>query len=93
MHIERSVLMIPNERVTQMSMVFDDALAHARHLDLPDRIRLAQVIWDEVADSTAGVRLPHDFCEELDRRIERHELHPEEATPWEVVRARIERRS
>lgn len=76
-----------------MSTVFDDALAHARHLDLPDRIRLAQAIWDEVAISTDSVQLPQELCEELDRRIECHELHPEESSSWAEVRARIEGRS
>ena len=76
-----------------MTTTFDDALAHVRHLDIPDRIRLTEMIWDEMALATERVQLPQELCEELDRRIERHERHSEEASSWATVRARIEGRS
>ncbi len=71
-------------------------LASARELPIAERIKLVEEIWDTIATEPTTVTLTSEQMAELDRRIEYHRLHPEDAIPWETVRdkmlASLERR-
>jgi putative addiction module component (TIGR02574 family) len=73
-----------------MSATYQGALEQALALDMADRVRLVQAVWDEVASSGAGFVLSEELSAELDRRIARDAEHPEEASPWQDVVARVE---
>lgn len=65
-----------------MSILLDKA----KDLPVPERIKLVQDIWDTIAAEPAAIKLTREQVEELDRRIEHHQLHPEDSVPWETVR-------
>ena len=60
-------------------------------MSVPERIRLAQDIWDSVANVPDNVPLSQSDRDELDRRLEAHRANPGAASPWEVVRERLTR--
>ena len=49
-------------------MDFSTTLAAVRSMDLNDRIRLVQAIWDEIAADQAGLDLTEAQKQELDNR-------------------------
>jgi putative addiction module component (TIGR02574 family) len=61
-------------------------------LSVPERIQLAEDLWDSVAAETGGLPLTDAQAAELDRRLAHLARDPEAGESWEVVRARIERR-
>jgi putative addiction module component (TIGR02574 family) len=60
-------------------------------LSIPERIELVEAIWDTVAADPHAVPLSEDHRAELDRRLADLEANPEAGSPWEEVRARLER--
>jgi putative addiction module component (TIGR02574 family) len=60
-------------------------------LDLPieERARLAQAIWDSIAEVPERVQLTESDRQELDRRLASYLENPEEGSPWSEVRSRI----
>ncbi|MFY9823360.1 MAG: addiction module protein [Thermoanaerobaculia bacterium] len=66
-------------------------LAQAAKLSVPERIELAEAIWDTVASDPHAVPLPESHRAELDRRLQDLEDNPDSGAPWEEVRARLER--
>jgi len=60
-------------------------------LDLPieERARLAQAIWDSIAEVPERVQLTESDRQELDRRLASYLENPEEGLPWSEVRSRI----
>ncbi|HEX4961096.1 MAG TPA: addiction module protein [Thermoanaerobaculia bacterium] len=66
-------------------------LAEAAKLSVPDRIELAEAIWDTVASDPQAVPLPESHRAELDRRLQDLDDDPDAGSPWEDVRARLER--
>jgi len=65
------------------------SLADVLELSVPERIQLAEDIWDSVATMPQPISLTEDQREELDRRLEDYHNNPEEGTPWETVKERI----
>jgi len=65
------------------------SLADVLELSVPERIQLAEDIWDSVATMPQPVSLTEDQREELDRRLEDYHQHPHEGTPWETLKNRI----
>jgi putative addiction module component (TIGR02574 family) len=66
-------------------------LAEARKLSVAERIELAEAIWDTVAEEADAIPLSDDLRAELDRRLADMEANPDAGSPWEDVRARLER--
>ena len=60
-----------------------------RQLPIPERIHLAEQIWDSVIADEAAFELTGSQNEELDRRIAANEADPERGTPWETVKQRL----
>ena len=50
-------------------------------------------IWDSIAELPEAVILTDDQKRELDNRLEAAHLNPNEGSPWEEVRQRIQKRA
>ena len=59
-----------------------------QHLTPPERIALAQALWDSVEDQ-ARPPLSDARRAELERRAAEDDAQPGEVVPWEQVKARI----
>jgi putative addiction module component (TIGR02574 family) len=66
-------------------------LAEAAKLSVPERIELAEAIWDTVGMDLDAVPIPESHRAELDRRLKDLEDDPDAGSSWEEVRARLER--
>jgi putative addiction module component (TIGR02574 family) len=68
-------------------------LEQAKGLPVEERIELVEAIWDTVAEDADAERLgiPESHRRELDRRLADLEANPDDVSPWEEVRARLER--
>ena len=65
-------------------------LAELRKLSVPERIQLAEDLWDSIAVDAAQVPGPTEAQrQELRRRLLEHESDPTAAVPWETVRAEL----
>lgn len=64
-------------------------VADVLRLSVPDRIRLAQEIWDSVVEVPEAVELTREQAEEIDRRLAAYEKNPEQGSPWPEVKKRI----
>jgi len=65
------------------------SLSDVLELGIPERIRLAQAIWDSIADIPEAVALTDADREELDRRLEAYYRDPTVGRPWPDVKARL----
>ena len=63
-------------------------LEQAKQLPVAERIRLVEDIWDTIAAKPDEMKLTSAQEQELKRRIEYYDKHPEETVPWEAVKAR-----
>ena len=61
-------------------------------LSVAERIQLAEDLWDSVAAETGDLPLTDAQRAELERRLDDLERNPDAGEPWEVVRARIQKR-
>lgn len=66
-------------------------LAEAVKLSVSERIDLVAAIWDSLALEINADPLDKEHKIELDRRLTDLEANPEAGSPWEEVRARLER--
>jgi putative addiction module component (TIGR02574 family) len=66
-------------------------LAEAAKLSVSDRIELVEAIWDTVRPDLQAVPLPESHRAELERRLADLDENPDAGSPWEEVRARLER--
>ena len=62
-------------------------------LSIAERVSLVEEIWDSIAASPELLPLTEAQRRELDRRLALHELQPDRVTPWEEVRAKLQRES
>ena len=56
-----------------------------------DRIELIGKIWDSI-DSNDVSSIPPWHLDELDRRMDAADANQEVGTPWEIIKARLERK-
>jgi putative addiction module component (TIGR02574 family) len=66
-------------------------LAEAAKLSVSDRIELVEAIWDTVHPDLQAIPLPESHRAELERRLADLDENPDTGSPWEEVRARLER--
>jgi putative addiction module component (TIGR02574 family) len=66
------------------------SLAEALKLSVPERIQLAEDIWDSIAGVPEAVSLTEAQKEELDRRLEDYRKNPQAGSPWDEVKRRIQ---
>jgi putative addiction module component (TIGR02574 family) len=62
--------------------------ASFEHLSVPERIALAQALWDSIPVE-AQPSLSDAKRAELSRRAAEDDARPDEVTPWEVAKAAI----
>jgi putative addiction module component (TIGR02574 family) len=69
-----------------------DAIKHEVYdrMSVPDKIRLVQEIWDDIARKPDEVEVVQAQVDEAERRLREHEQHPETAIAWKEARRRIE---
>jgi putative addiction module component (TIGR02574 family) len=67
-------------------------LEEARKLSSSERMRIAEELWNSVWNEKAELPLTNEQREELDRRLDNLAANPDVGSPWEEVRARIERK-
>ncbi len=58
-------------------------------LGVSERIRLAQAIWDSIAEVPEALSLTDSEREELDRRLDAYYRDPAAGSSWSDVKARI----
>jgi putative addiction module component (TIGR02574 family) len=58
-------------------------------LSVPERILLAQEIWDSIAETPDEVTLTDFQRAELDRRLAVYEADPQAGSTWEEVKAEL----
>ena len=63
--------------------------AEIRSLSVPERIQLAEDIWDTIAEVPEAISLSDDEKAELDRRLDAYHKNPTAGSPWEAVRRKI----
>lgn len=63
------------------------ALQETATWPLEDQLELVQRVWDRLLDSGWQPELTAEQKAVIDRRLAEHEARPEDATPWEEVRA------
>lgn len=68
------------------------SLSDVLEMDVPERIRLAQAIWDSIAEVPEAVPLSESDRAELDRRLEAYYRDPSAGQPWSEVKAKLLRR-
>lgn len=61
-------------------------------LSIAERIQLVEDIWDTIAEVPEKVGLTDAQKAELDRRLDAYHRNPDEGSPWEMVRERIQSR-
>ncbi len=64
-------------------------LEAAKALPLPERIDLAEALWESITDEGHEPPLTPAQAEELDRRLEEHHRNPQTGIPWEQVKAEL----
>ena len=73
-------------------MDFATTLTHISTMNIDERIRLVQAIWDSIEAEQAQLDLTEDEKQELDRRIAAHEANPTDVLTWEEIEAYVKRR-
>ena len=62
-------------------------------LTVAERVALVEEIWDSIAAAPERLTLTEAQRREPDRRLALHERQPDRVTPWEEVRAKLQRES
>ncbi|MFN3169001.1 MAG: addiction module protein [Phycisphaeraceae bacterium] len=70
-------------------MVSESTRDELLRLSPADRIRVAQDLWDSVADRTKDLQLTDTERALLDQRLAAYHADPDQGDSWEVVRERI----
>ena len=63
------------------------------NMSISERIELAEDIWDSIASVPEAVALTDIQKWELDNRLDSYHKNPNEGSPWEQVRKRIQKRA
>lgn len=67
---------------------FDELLK----MSIPERIQLAEDLWDSVAAESEALPLTDAQKMEIERRLAEHDRDPESAISWEEVRRQLRQR-
>ena len=59
------------------------------HLSVPDRIALAQRIWDSVVEENPNIELSPGLRDELDKDYADYEANPDDVVGWEEVKQNL----
>jgi putative addiction module component (TIGR02574 family) len=67
-------------------------MADILHLSVEERLRLAEQIWDSIAENPENLPLSEAQRAELDRRLEAYKQSPDAGSSWEEVKERLKGR-
>jgi len=62
-------------------------------LTIAERVALVEEIWESIAAAPERLSVTEAQRRELDRRLALHEQQPDRVTPWQEVRAKLQRES
>jgi len=65
------------------------SLSEVLEMDVPERIKLAQAIWDSIAEVPEAVPLSEADRAEIDRRLEAYYRDPKAGKPWSEVKTKL----
>jgi putative addiction module component (TIGR02574 family) len=65
------------------------SLSEVLELEVAERIRLAQAIWDSIAEVPDAVPISDADRAEIDRRLDAYYRDPDLGKPWAEVRDRL----
>lgn len=68
-------------------------LAEILELPVKERVKLAQAIWDSIAQIPEPCPLSKGEREEVNRRLEAYRRNPQAVSPWPEVKERILKRT
>ena len=68
------------------------SLSDVLELPIEERLKLAEAIWDSIAEVPESVPVSQAQRKELDRRLEAYYADPTGGTPWPEVRERLLKR-
>jgi len=60
-----------------------------RELSVPDRVRLAQALWDSIQPTTEQLPVTEEQKRVLDQRLRDHEADPSSAISWDELRSQL----
>lgn len=66
-----------------------ELLEEVLRLPVPERMRLAEAIWESIAETPEAIELTDAQKAELDRRLQDFEANPDAGSSWADVRSRI----
>jgi len=69
-----------------------DLLEAAKALPLPERIELAEALWESIAGEGHEPPLTPAQADELDRRLEEHRRDPKSGIPWEQAKVELDQK-
>ena len=58
-------------------------------LSMPQRLDLIARLWDSIPDSIDALPIPDWQRQEIEKRVASADAAPDQAIPWEEVRARL----
>ena len=67
----------------------DPKLPDYAHLSIPERILLAQELWESVYDQAAEIPLTDSEQQEIERRWAAYETGAMKASPWPEAKQRL----
>ena len=69
-----------------------DLLEAAKALPLPERIELAEALWESITGEGHEPPLTPTQTDELDRRLQEHRRDPKSGIPWEQVKVELDQK-
>ena len=69
-----------------------DLLEAAKALPLPERIELAEALWESITGEGHEPPLTPAQADELDRRLEEDRRDPKNGIPWERVKMELDQK-
>ena len=69
-----------------------DLLEAAKALPLPERIELAEALWESITDEGHEPPLTPAQADELDRRLEEHRRDPKSGFSWEQLKVELDQK-
>ena len=64
-------------------------LSDILQLSVPERIQLAEDIWDSIAAFPEAVKLTEEQRQELDRRLHSFSQNPKEGISWQELKSNL----
>jgi putative addiction module component (TIGR02574 family) len=58
-------------------------------LSTEQKIEYVMYLWDRIGAAADEVPVPDEVLEEIERRIDEHDRHPEDSVTWEELKLKI----